>query len=125
MAKAALRKLQRARSFSHAHQLVCVCLCVSARRLSCLFQSRWAFEGLVLIKVEMSLLELKKKEKKMPAFYAGQKSRWSQNETHERLRGNLGTKQQLDDTPYAPRPIIHHFSLACTRVHPVDCQGST
>ena len=90
---------------------VCACVCVLARRLSCLFQSRGAFEGLVWIKSGSGTLRIKKKKtthrKRTAAFYAGQKSRQSGNETHKRLRGNLGTKQ-LDDTPYAPWPTTHH-----------------
>lgn len=53
------------------------------------------------------------KKKRLSAFYAGQKSRQS----HKRLRGNLGTKQQLDDAPYVPmahyplpQPILHLFA---------------
>lgn len=34
----------------------------------------------------------------------------------KRLSGNLGTKQQLDDTPYASWSIKQHFSLA-------ECHG--
>lgn len=51
----------------------------------------------------------------MPAFYAGQNSRRSQNETHERLRGNLGTKQQLDDTicPMAHYPPLQSSLRLC------------
>ncbi len=104
--------------------LISLCVCVCVGQTAQLFVSKSL--GIWGTRVDKSRnVTLRVKKKKMPAFYAGQKSRRSQIETHERLRGNLGTKQQLDNTPYAPWPIIHHFSLACTRVHPMDFQGST
>lgn len=74
----------------------------------------------------LRILKKKEEKKRTNAFYTGQKKvDRVQMRRHERLRGNLGTKQQLDDAPYVPLTIIHYFSPSCTCVHPMDFQSST
>lgn len=117
VAKADLSKSPHAHSFSRAHQL----MYVLARWLSCLFQSHWAFEGLVWIKVEIGHFQL---DKRLLLLYAGQ------NETCKRLRRNLGTQRQQDAAPYAPQPHYPplQFHLGCEVMHlhaPVDVPSWT